>query len=77
MSDSENEIDSIRNREMFENYLAAKKNYEKKKGKKDPKAKSAKVWREDQTSLPIYVLYLFKQTLAYGNFITLIIANVI
>ena len=42
MSDSENEIDPIGNGEMFENYLAAKKNCEKKKGKKDRKAKSAK-----------------------------------
>ena len=44
ISDSENEIDPIRNGEMFENYLAAKKNCKKKKGKKDPKVKSAKEW---------------------------------
>ena len=53
MSDSENEIDPIRNGEMFENYLAAKKNCEKKKGKKDPKAMSAKEWTDDETSLLI------------------------
>ena len=46
MSDSENQIDPIRNGEMFENYLAAKKNCEKKKGKNDPKAKSAKEWTD-------------------------------
>ena len=56
MSDSENEIDPIRNGEMFENYLAAKKNCEKKKGKKDPKAKSAKEWTDDETSLLIDML---------------------
>ena len=36
---------------MFENYLAAKKNCEKKKGKKDPKAKYSKEWTDDETSL--------------------------
>ena len=36
---------------MFENYLAAKKNCEKKKGKNDPRAKSAKKWTDDETSL--------------------------
>ena len=41
---------------MFENYLAAKKNCEKKKGKKDPKAKSAKEWTDDETSLLIDIL---------------------
>ena len=49
MSDSENEIDPIRNGEMFEN-IAAKKNCEK-KGKRDPKAKSSKEWTDDETSL--------------------------
>ena len=56
MSDSENEIDPIRNGEMFANYLAAKKNREKKKEKKDPKAMSAKEWTDDETSLPIDML---------------------
>ena len=56
MSDSGNEIDPIRNWEMFENYLAAKKNCEKKKGKKDPKAKSVKEWVDDETSLLIGML---------------------
>ena len=56
MSDSENETDRIRNGEMFENYLAAKKNCEKKKGEKYSKAKSAKEWTEDETSLLIDVL---------------------
>ena len=56
MSDNENEIDPIRNEEMFENYLAVKKNCEKKKGKKDPKAKSAKEWTDDETSLLIDML---------------------
>ena len=56
MSYSENEIDPIRNGEMFENYLAAKKNYEKKKVKKDPKAKFAKEWTDDETSLLIDML---------------------
>ena len=56
MSDSENETDQIRNGEMFENYLAAKKNCEKKKGKKYSKAKSAKAWTDDETSLLIDVL---------------------
>ena len=56
MSDSENEIDPIRNGEMFENCLEAKKNCEKKKGKKDPKAKSAKEWTDDETSLLIDML---------------------
>ena len=52
MSESENEIDPIRNGEMFENYLAVKKNCEKKKKrKKDPEAKSAKEWTDDETSL--------------------------
>ena len=41
---------------MFENYLAAKKNCEKKKGKKDSKAKSAKEWIDDETSLLIDML---------------------
>ena len=41
---------------MFENYLAAKKNCEKKKGKKDPKAKSAKEWTDDETPLLIDTL---------------------
>ena len=56
MSDSGNEIDPIRNGEMFENYLAAKKNCEKKKEKKDPKAKSAKEWTDDETSSLIDML---------------------
>ena len=56
MSDSENEIDPIRNGEMFENYFAARKNCEKKKGKRDPKAKSAKEWTDDETSLLIDML---------------------
>ena len=55
MSDSENETDPIRNGEIFENYLAAKKNCEK-KGKKDSKAKSAKEWTDDETSLLIDML---------------------
>ena len=49
MSDSENEVDPIRNGEMFENYFATKKNCEKKKGKKDSEAKSAKEWTDDET----------------------------
>ena len=41
---------------MFENCLAAKKNCEKKKWKQDPKAKPAKVWTDDETSLLIDML---------------------
>ena len=36
--------------------LQPKKNCEKKKGKKDPKAKSAKEWTDDETSLLIDML---------------------
>ena len=41
---------------MFETYLAAKKNCEKKNGKKDPKGKSAKELTDDETSLLIDML---------------------
>ena len=56
MSDSEDEIDPFRIEEILENYLAAKKNCEKKKEKTDSKAKSAKEWTDDETSLLIDML---------------------